>query len=300
MRLFQSSQDRDLELLSAYLDDELPTGDREKLERRLAADSELRRTLSGLRRVQTTLGALPRLRLPRSFALKPEMAGRPARRPSLSRFIPALNLATTVAAIMFAVIIGSELATGVRPVAPPAALVGQVQSQSAPAEAPVAPPGSTSLKSTTDTAAVTEPAPAVAQAPCASTQEPLTGGGCSGADSSAGPTGAGGSAVSPFAGIADTPAGGTPPAAGVADAANSSATAAPESAATAAAGTLRVAANGDQTATASPVPDQTVVDNYSVPTNAGPPAFSTVRLAELALGGLLLLLIVASALVRRR
>jgi len=197
MKLFQSSQDRDLELLSAYIDDELSASERAALERRLASDSALRRTLSDLHRVQATLHALPTVKIPRSFTLKPEMVGQPARQPVMGRFIPALNFATTIAAILFAVVIGSQLATG-KPLAAPVAAPLSAQVANVPADSQTTPaeaPDTASQKSLT-APAVTEFAPVVDQAPggCGGdgSQEPLTGGGCSGG-------GTGGGDVLPFA-----------------------------------------------------------------------------------------------------
>jgi anti-sigma factor RsiW len=61
----------DLELLSAYLDGELTPSERAALESRLAAESELRETLDGLRLTVWTLQAAPVLQPPRSFVLDP-------------------------------------------------------------------------------------------------------------------------------------------------------------------------------------------------------------------------------------
>ncbi|MFQ5408654.1 MAG: zf-HC2 domain-containing protein, partial [Anaerolineales bacterium] len=49
MRLFQSSADRDLELLSAYLDGALRPSEAARLERRLRAEPELQHALAELR-----------------------------------------------------------------------------------------------------------------------------------------------------------------------------------------------------------------------------------------------------------
>lgn len=70
--------ERDLELLSAYLDGELSDRDRRALEERLAAESDLRRALDELRVTVRLLNSLPRLKAPRSFALDPAQFGRRA------------------------------------------------------------------------------------------------------------------------------------------------------------------------------------------------------------------------------
>lgn len=319
MKLFQSSQDRDLELLSAYIDDELSARERASLEHRLASDSGLRRTLSGLRRVQTTLQALPTVKPPKSFVLKPEMVGQTARQQArqqgLGRLIPALNFATTLAAIVFAVVIGSQLATG-RPLAAPVASQAQV-GVLAPADALTTaesetPSGASSLKSLT-APAITESAPTIMQAPACgnSTEEPLTGGGCGSGG------GGGDTQVSPFAfstinGTATV----TPSPAGAADTSVANSAATPEPGPTLAAGTagesLPPVASGapstgteDQTLAGTPGPDTfSTTNNYAVTTepapDSNPAQLSSVTIIEYVLGGLLVILIIASILVRRR
>lgn len=68
--------DRDLELLSAYIDGELDDRIRANLERRLAADAPLRDALAELRATVALVRELPRLKAPRSFALDPAVHGR--------------------------------------------------------------------------------------------------------------------------------------------------------------------------------------------------------------------------------
>ncbi len=110
MKFFSASQDRDDELLSAYLDDELSPAERAKLERRLQADSTLRLTLEGLRRIKTRLAGLPPVKPPRNFTLTPKMAGQPVRRPS--PLFPILNWATGIAAVLFAMLVAADLGAG--------------------------------------------------------------------------------------------------------------------------------------------------------------------------------------------
>jgi len=70
--------ERDLELLSAYLDGELSDRDRHMLEQRLAAEADLRRSLDELRATVRLVGRLPRLKAPRNFTLDPAQFQRPA------------------------------------------------------------------------------------------------------------------------------------------------------------------------------------------------------------------------------
>jgi len=61
--------DRDLELLSAYLDNALTAEERAGVESRLAADADLRLELERLRLTKNLIGALPTLRPPRPLTV---------------------------------------------------------------------------------------------------------------------------------------------------------------------------------------------------------------------------------------
>lgn len=61
----------DADLLSAYLDDQLPAGDRAALEARLNAEPALQDALEQLRRTVAVLRAVPEVAIPRSFRLDP-------------------------------------------------------------------------------------------------------------------------------------------------------------------------------------------------------------------------------------
>lgn len=95
----------DLELLSAYLDDQLAPKDRAQIESRLKTDLKLQRSFAELRLIKTQLRALPTVKPPRSFTLKPETT----RSRSTFNWIPILNFSTAVAAILFAVVISVDL-----------------------------------------------------------------------------------------------------------------------------------------------------------------------------------------------
>jgi anti-sigma factor RsiW len=136
MNLFQSSQDRDLDLLSAFIDNELSANERAQLERRLKAEPHLRATLADLRGVHTRLADLPKVKVPRSFTLKPEMVGQKSR--PRSNLIPIFNYASVLAATLFAVLIGAELATGVQPMAAPESTSTLMVAQAPVADAQIA------------------------------------------------------------------------------------------------------------------------------------------------------------------
>lgn len=267
MKLFQPSQDRDLELLSAYLDHELSASEREKLEHRLATDSHLRRTLVSLRRVQTTLTDLPRLKPPRSFVLNPNMIGQTRR--TLSRLIPMLNYATTLVAILFAVVIGSELAISFQPLAAPASVQNQTEGQTESAQsespavelAPLVAQDQTTLKQATGTPATVESLPFAMQSPCNGSPEPLTSGGCS-------------------AGVNDS----TPPQTFISPT--------PEGA------LLRATGTEPPVTLEAPTPSPAETDFYQTATETQ--SLSPTRLALIVLGGVLTLFLIASVIIRRR
>jgi hypothetical protein len=70
--------EQDYENLSAYLDGVMDESERAALERRLTAEPELRQELAALRQTVALVKTLPPLKAPRSYALTPEMAGKPA------------------------------------------------------------------------------------------------------------------------------------------------------------------------------------------------------------------------------
>jgi len=65
--------ERDLDLLSAYLDNALTTEERAQVESRLAAEPDLRRELERLRLTSSLIGTLPTLRPPRPLTLTRQM-----------------------------------------------------------------------------------------------------------------------------------------------------------------------------------------------------------------------------------
>ena len=105
---------RDIELLSAYLDNQLSSKDRASIEARLTVEPELRKELQSLDQARQLLHQLPRYRAPRNYYLKPEMI-RPARTLKLA---PIFGVVSAVASVLLAVvIIGSRLVTTASPVA---------------------------------------------------------------------------------------------------------------------------------------------------------------------------------------
>lgn len=72
-----SPPESDIELLSAYLDNQLSVAERVRLERRLGAEPALSAELEDLRGTAAALRALEPLRPPRSFALDPAKVAKP-------------------------------------------------------------------------------------------------------------------------------------------------------------------------------------------------------------------------------
>lgn len=88
---------RDLELLSSYLDGQLSSSDSARLEARLHADPGLRSVLDDLRSTRSLLRQLPMRKAPRNFKLTPKMVGK---NPPLPRAYPIFRLSSVLATIM--------------------------------------------------------------------------------------------------------------------------------------------------------------------------------------------------------
>ncbi|HET7010064.1 MAG TPA: hypothetical protein VFI11_04760 [Anaerolineales bacterium] len=115
---------KDWERLSAFVDGRLTQAETARLEQELNHQAALRLALQDLRWTRDALRSLPPLTVPRSFALKPEMAG--GREPA--RWYPTLQLATALAAAAFVIVVGLD-AFG----APQALRTDQLASGQAPA-----------------------------------------------------------------------------------------------------------------------------------------------------------------------
>jgi hypothetical protein len=89
---------RDIETLSAYLDDQLNPTDKARIESRLQSDPELASVLSDLRASRNILRRLPARKAPRNFTLTRQMVGL---RPPMPRSYPLLRYATLFATFLF-------------------------------------------------------------------------------------------------------------------------------------------------------------------------------------------------------
>jgi len=100
----------DLQLLSAYLDNELDSAQRQKLETQIENDPVLREKLKDLRRTKLTLSSLSHLKAPRNFTLTPEIVT--VRRRKSAPMFRALKLASSIAGILLVALISIELLWG--------------------------------------------------------------------------------------------------------------------------------------------------------------------------------------------
>ena len=105
--------ERDLELLSAYLDNDLSDRERAALEQRLQHEDTLRLTLADLRETVALLHDLPRLKAPRNFTLDPALYGKKTpwwkqlfALESVLQLSGALGTAAAVVLIVFGVLLG--------------------------------------------------------------------------------------------------------------------------------------------------------------------------------------------------
>jgi hypothetical protein len=89
---------RDVELLSSYLDGQLSPSDSARLESRLKTDRELVSVLDDLRAARNLLRSLPQRRAPRNFTLTHKMVGQ---NPPLPRAYPVFRFATALATLLF-------------------------------------------------------------------------------------------------------------------------------------------------------------------------------------------------------
>ena len=99
MRMNERS--RDWLDLSAYIDGELNPREKEKFERRLQSDPQLRSELNQLKVTRSMIRSLPRRKVPRNFTLTPDMV--PAPRKSL--WLPVFSYASAASAVIVLVLL---------------------------------------------------------------------------------------------------------------------------------------------------------------------------------------------------
>jgi hypothetical protein len=104
MRRLSDLSARDLEQLSAYIDRELTAKETARLEKRLQADRTMRWALNELKATANVIEKLPQVQPPRNLTLTAEMVGVPKRR----NLYPIFRLATAIAAVAFALVVGTD------------------------------------------------------------------------------------------------------------------------------------------------------------------------------------------------
>lgn len=103
----------DYELLSAYIDGQLSSGEQRKLEERLRARPEMQSALEDMRRTRALLRQAPRRRAPRNFTLTPAMVGEQRKRPApFFNLFPALGFTSALAALALVVLVVMQLGPG--------------------------------------------------------------------------------------------------------------------------------------------------------------------------------------------
>jgi len=105
---------REWEALSAYLDGQLSSKDRTRLEESLKARAELRSALDELRRTHLVLHSQAAMRAPRNFTLTPEMAGIKQDRPAARPLFPIMRFATVLATALFILVLAGDFLMGGR------------------------------------------------------------------------------------------------------------------------------------------------------------------------------------------
>lgn len=120
---FDHLPERDLELLSAYLDNQLTVAERMTLDRRLAAEPRLRAELEELQATTMLLRQLAPVRPPRSFTLDPTTAPRPRRFIPMSWFMQLGSGLAGLALVLLATVqllVMGGVGVGMIPAAAPA------------------------------------------------------------------------------------------------------------------------------------------------------------------------------------
>ena len=100
-------KNKDLIALSAYLDNQLKVGERERLEKRLTVDSDLQEALETLRQTRLLLRKASPIKAPRNFSLTLEMVG--VKVPKAQTY-PGLRWAFAVASLMFIFVFFGDVA----------------------------------------------------------------------------------------------------------------------------------------------------------------------------------------------
>lgn len=130
--------DRDWQDLSAYLDGQLSSRERARLEEKIASRKDMQTGLEELRRVRIILRSQPRLRAPRNFTLGPEFTKQRVGRRPFRQLSPAFGLVSALASALFIlVVVGESIFGTARPAVAP--LQTDIQAKSAQVEMAASP-----------------------------------------------------------------------------------------------------------------------------------------------------------------
>ena len=100
----------DFQLLSEYVDEQLPLWQKTRLEKRLQTNQDLRDTLEELRKNKALLRSLPRMKAPRNFTLTPQLVGRKAtRQQQIYRWVPVFQYATVLATFLLILVLAGDI-----------------------------------------------------------------------------------------------------------------------------------------------------------------------------------------------
>ncbi len=157
---------RDLDLLSSYLDGQLRPSDSARLEKRLSSDPNLRSVLDDLRSARGLLRRLPMRKAPRNFTLTPQMV---RRKPPLPRAYPAFRFVTALASLLFFFTLGLNF------MVPQLARTQAFGMGGGGAPEILQAPAATQLPAATQAPAMQAPAATAAPATLAPTQAPANG-----------------------------------------------------------------------------------------------------------------------------
>lgn len=113
----QQLSPQEWQLLSAYLDNQVSTAERNQIEKQLTSDAAYRQAAESLRQTRTVIRGMPLRRVPHNFTLTPDMVK--ARRKW--GIFPALRLSSAFAALASVVLFALQLLPGMMNVAAPAA-----------------------------------------------------------------------------------------------------------------------------------------------------------------------------------
>ena len=98
-----------LELISAYLDGQLPESQMKEVRQRLSQDAAFKQLYDQLRMTRRALRSAPQIKRRRSFTLTPDMVGKPARSWSLQR---ASGFMAAAATVLLAVVFAGDMFLG--------------------------------------------------------------------------------------------------------------------------------------------------------------------------------------------